>query len=353
MILRRLLPAGTLALTLLIAGLLTACGSDDPQETTPVATPTPTVPATAQPTEAPLQSATLMLDWTPNTNHAGIYVALAKGWYEEVGVDLSIVEPATAGVPVIVAEGKADFGITYAEGLIPARLAGVEIVSIAAMLPHNDSSLMSLASDGISRPADLEGKTYGGFGGQLERQLVHTLVTCDGGDPSTVKFVEVGNIDYVPGMQQDRFDFVWVFEGWDGLRARALPDVEVNTLKFIDYTDCIPDWYTPLIATSDTLIADDPDLVRAFLEATSRGYHFAIENAAEAAEILLAAAPELDRGLVESSAAYLTGKFADPGVPWGTQQHDIWERFEVFLREAELTDAELDVVEAYTNDFLP
>ncbi|MBT5775675.1 MAG: ABC transporter substrate-binding protein, partial [Dehalococcoidia bacterium] len=97
-----------------------------------------------------LQSATLMLDWTPNTNHAGIYVALEQGWYEEAGIDLQIVEPAAAGVEAILAEGQAQFGISYAEYLIPARLAGVNITSIAAMLPHNESSLMSLTSDGIT-----------------------------------------------------------------------------------------------------------------------------------------------------------------------------------------------------------
>jgi ABC-type nitrate/sulfonate/bicarbonate transport system substrate-binding protein len=300
-----------------------------------------------------LQPATLMLDWTPNTNHAGIYVALEQGWYEEAGIDLQIVEPAAAGVEAILAEGQAQFGISYAEYLIPARLAGVEITSIAAMLPHNESSLMLLAAEGVTRPADLAGLTYGGFGGALERQLISTLVECDGGDPSLVNFVEVGNIDYVPGMEQDRFDFVWVFEGWDVLRARALDGVEVTTLRFIDYTDCIPDWYTPVIATSDALIESDPDLVSAFLEATARGYEYAMERPEESAAALLAAAPELDQGLVERSAAYLGPRYADEGQAWGVQEAAIWERFEAFLREAGLTDAELDVRDAFTNEFLP
>ncbi len=300
-----------------------------------------------------LKSATLMLDWTPNTNHAGIYVALEQGWYEEAGIDLQIVEPAAAGVEAILAEGQAQFGISYAEYLIPARLAGVNITSIAAMLPHNESSLMSLTSDGISRPADLEGKTYGGFGGALEQQLISTLVACDGGDPSMVEFVEVGNIDYVPGMEQDRFDFVWVFESWDVLRARALDDVDVSTLRFIDYTDCIPDWYTPVIATSDSLIESDPELVSAFLKATARGYDYAMEHPTKAAALLLQAVPELDQELVQASAAYLGPRYAGAGEPWGVQEVAIWERFEAFLRWTGLTDTGLDTSEAFTNEFLP
>lgn len=325
------LPRWGLGLVLLGALLLAACGGDDDE----------------------LQSATLMLDWTPNTNHAGIYVALEQGWYAEAGIDLQIVEPAAAGVEAILAEGQAQFGISYAEYLIPARLAGVNITSIAAMLPHNESSLMLLASEGVTRPADLAGLTYGGFGGALERQLISTLVECDGGDPSLVNFVEVGNIDYVPGMEQDRFDFVWVFEGWDVLRARALEGVEVTTLRFIDYTECIPDWYTPVIATSDALIESDPDLVSAFLEATARGYEYAMEHPEESAAALLSAVPELDQALVEASAAYLGPRYADEGQAWGVQEAAIWERFEAFLREAGLTDAELDISGAFTNEFLP
>ncbi|MES4792467.1 MAG: myristoyl transferase, partial [Chloroflexota bacterium] len=85
-----------------------------------------------------------------------------------------------------------------------------------------------------------EGKTYGGFGGVLERQLISELVKCDGGDPSKVKFVEVGNVDYLAGMESGRFDFVWVFEAWDVLRAREVEGKDVGSLKFIDYTKCIP-----------------------------------------------------------------------------------------------------------------
>jgi ABC-type nitrate/sulfonate/bicarbonate transport system substrate-binding protein len=298
-----------------------------------------------------MRSVTVMLDWTPNSNHMGIYVAREQGWYAAAGLDVTIIEP-TGGVEAIVAEGQAQFGISYAEAVLPARLAGVGITSVATILPHNESSLMSLASANIARPKDLEGKRYGGFGGALERQLVESLVACDGGDPSLVEFVEVGNVDYIPGMDQDRFDFVWVFEGWDVIRARNLEGVEVTTLRFIDYTECIPDWYTPVIVAGDDLIADDPDLVSDFLEVTARGYDFVADQPDEAATLLLAAVPELDAQLVRDSAAYLGGRFSD-GAGWGQQEDSIWVEFEVFLREAALIEEAIDVAEAYTNSFLP
>ncbi len=300
-----------------------------------------------------LRPATLMLNWTPNNHHAGIYVAQANGWYEEEGIDLTIIEPAAAGADAVVASGSAHFGISQAESLLPARLGGADVVAIAALLHYNDSSLMALADEGIARPKDLEGKTYGGYGGSLEKELIDTLVACDGGDPSLVEFVEVGNIDYLGGMDQDRFDFVWVFEGWDALRARELEGRALSSVLFFDHTNCIPDWYTPILITSRDLIEDDPDLVRDFLKATTRGYEHAIDNPQEAAELLLEAAPELDEALVKASADYHATRYRAQGRVWGHQEQAVWERFEAFLREAGLIDAPVDVNEAFTNEFLP
>jgi len=300
-----------------------------------------------------LNTVTLMLDWTPNTNHAGIYVALDQGWYEDVGIDLQIIEPAVAGVEFVLGQGQADFGISYAEYIIPARLAEIPITSIAAILPHNDSSLMSLSSAGIKSPKDLEGKTYGGWGGPLEKSLIDKLVSCDGGDPEKIEYVEVGNIDYVPGMQQGRFDFVWVFEGWDVLRAKNMKDVEITTLKFIDYTSCIPDWYTPLIASNDKLISENSSLVSSFLDATNRGYGYAISNPDNTATILLKAVPELDEQLVRNSALHLSNRYKESNSQWGYQELKIWEDFEVVLLQSGITENSLDVGEVFSNEFLP
>lgn len=299
-----------------------------------------------------LRRVTLMLDFVPNTNHNGIYLALANGWYEEEGIDLRIVEPAAAGVEQLVGSREAEFGISYQEYVIPARAAGVPVVSIAAILQHNDSSFMSLAGLGIQRPADMAGKRYGGFGGPLEIALIRELVACDGGNPDSVQYLEVGAIDPLVGMEQGQFDFVWVFEAWDVIRAREILGIEVNTVRFQDYFDCIPDWYTPVIITSESMIANDPDVVGRFMRATARGYEASIESPEDAGEALLAAVPELDRALVIPSSIHLAGVYVDAGRQWGLQDEAIWVEFEAFLREAGLTDAEVDVTEAYTNDFI-
>jgi ABC-type nitrate/sulfonate/bicarbonate transport system substrate-binding protein len=300
-----------------------------------------------------LTRVTLMLDWTPNTNHAGIYIAKENGWYEEEGLDVQIIEPAIAGVPQVVAANQADFGISVQEAVIPARAQNVPVVSIAAIIQHNDSSFMSLASEGITRPRDLAGKTYGGYGGALENALLSQLVACDGGDPSTIRHVEVGDVNFLALMEDNRFDFVWIFEGWDGVRAREVVKKEINTIRFKDYLHCIPDWYTPLIITSERTIRERPDVVRAFLTATARGYDEAGRNAEASANALLKGAPELDEALVRAAARYHVGLYVDEGRQWGLQDEEIWTNFVAFLLKAGLIDREIDVKAAYTNEFLP
>jgi len=315
--------------------------------------PDPTSAASDQAASGKGRPLTVMLDWTPNTNHSGLYVAEANGWYDDAGLDVSIIQPGEQGGLPALASGDADFAVSVQEALTPARVQGAPLVSVAAIIASNTSSLVALADEGIARPRDLEGHRYGGYGGELETELIRTLVECDGGGPDAVDFVEVGNVDFRVGLERDFFDFVWIFDGWDGIRLRDIAGLDVATLPFADYFDCIPDWYTPLFATSQAMIDDDPEMVRAFLAATARGYRVAIEDPDAAADALLEAAPELDEQLVRGSADYLADRYAAEGQPWGIQRREIWDDFTAFLAEAGILEGEVDVRGAYTNEFLP
>lgn len=302
--------------------------------------------------EAATTPFTVMLNWTPNAHHLGLYVAQQRGWYEEAGLDVRIVEPGADGVATTLAAGRADVGITVAESLLPARAAGVPVVSIAAILPHNDSSLIALADSGITRPRDLEGMRYGGFGGALETELISRLVECDGGDPNAVQFVEIGDVDYLAGMDQGAFDVAWVFSGWDALRATVVEGRELAELRFADHFDCIPDWYTPIFAASQDAVTNEAERLRIFLEVTRRGYDAAAADPAAAAADLLSAAPEIDSDLVHAAAEYYADRFADPGIEWGVQDAQVWTDFAAFAHDAGLLEDEVDVSAAYTNDLL-
>ena len=125
---------------------------------------------------------TVVLDWTPNTNHGGIYLAQAKGWYRRAGLDVKVIEPGDTPSLEILGAGKADVALSVQEEVVPARAKGLPVVSIGAVIQHNTSSLVSLRSDRIATPGDLPGHTYGGFGGLLEKALVKKLTSCAGGD---------------------------------------------------------------------------------------------------------------------------------------------------------------------------
>ncbi len=294
----------------------------------------------------------LMLDWTPDTNHSGVYLAKDRGYYKDAGIDVEILQPGAQGSLASLGTGDVDFAITPEEQLIPARSQGVPVVSIAALLSTNTTSLVSLASDNITRPKDLEGKTYGGYGAPLEKQLVDSLVKCDGGDPTKVKYAEVGEVDYRAGMEQNKFDFAWLFDGWDVMRLQQ-QNVAINKITFADHFNCIPDWYTLLLATNEAKIAKDPETVRAFMKATAHGYRDAISEPSTAADSLLKAAPELDAKLVRASQPFVSGKYAANSQSWGEETKTSWAAFEEFLRSSKLIEKPIDIEKAFTNDFLP
>ncbi len=166
-----------------------------------------TVPTSQGP--RPLTTMTLALDWTPNTNHTGIYVALDKGWYRDEGINLQLLPYSSNVSPdVLVSSGKADVGISATEGVVADAAVGQPVVSIAAIIQHNTSALVSLASSGLTRPSMFDGKTYGAFGAPYETAVVGEIIKRDGGR-GVFKSVTL-DVDAMQALESHRIDFVWV-----------------------------------------------------------------------------------------------------------------------------------------------
>jgi ABC-type nitrate/sulfonate/bicarbonate transport system substrate-binding protein len=129
-----------------------------------------------------LDIVTLTLDWTPNTNHAGFYVAQALGYFQEEGIELSIMQPTEGLTDNIVANGSSEFGISYQENVIRARSENIPIVSIAAIIQHNTSGFASLPDSGIKSPKDFEGKRYGSWDSPSEMDILKTIMKAHNAD---------------------------------------------------------------------------------------------------------------------------------------------------------------------------
>lgn len=322
---------------MMLAGLVAACQSAAEQQA-PAETKT-------------LTEVEVMLDWVPNTNHTGLFVAQDKGWYEEAGLKVNIIQPGETTVEQVVAAGSAGFGVSYQEAVTLARVEGVPIVSVAAVIQHNTSGFASRAEEGITRPKAFEGKTYGSFGSPVEQPILDLLMSCDGGDANQVEFVDTGFADFMAVTERD-IDFAWIFYGWDGVNAQ-LKGVDLNVVMLNEWQECVPDYYTPVIITGEKMIQEQPDTVKAFVSATARGYEFAITNPDEAAEILLKAAPESDPELIKASQKWLSEQYQADAVQWGIQSETVWQRYADWLLEQGILSQKLEAKAAFSNAFLP
>jgi len=297
------------------------------------------------------QAVTVMLDWVPNTNHTGLYVALDKGWFTEEGLQVEIVEPAQGGATTpLVASGQAHFGVGYQEDVTLARASEVPVVSVAAVIQHNTSGFASPKEKGITRPLNMEGKRYGGWGSPTEDAMLKAVIENDGGDFNKIQMINTGVADFFSAVERD-IDFAWIYYGWTGVESE-LRGMELDFLELRQLEPAL-DYYTPVLITGEKLIKENPELVRKFLRAVARGYEFAIGNPEVAAQILLKYTPETDEELLLASQKYLSPRYQDDALRWGEQKAGVWERYASWMYEKELLPEMIDSDKAFTNDFLP
>lgn len=308
-----------------------------------------------------LAKVTLALDFAPNTNHTGIYVAQQKGWYRDNGIDLTILPLGQTAPEQLVEAHQADFAISYTEAVTVERGKGQPLVSLAAIIQHNTSALVSLKSSGLDSMAKLAGKTYAGFyAPSYEKPVISLALACGGASNSNFNDVDT-SVDAIQALKSGKFDFAWIFTGWEGVEAQRA-GVALNTFPITDY--CIPDYYTPVIVTNDSLIKQQPDVIKRFMKATAAGYAYAIQHPKEAADLLIQGAPKGsfdDNQLVYDSQNYLSPRYAQDAKCWGYQTLEKWTNYPRFMyNHGAILDAnsnplktEPDYASAFTNQFLP
>lgn len=300
-----------------------------------------------------LEKVTLVLDYTPNTNHTGIYLAKEKGYYKDQGIDLEIIQPSDSDSVTLVASDKAQFGVSYQEDVTYALTREKDplpVKAIATIIQHNTSGFAAPVEKNIKTAKDFEGKTYGGWGSPSEEAIIRLAMKKKGADFNKLKRVDIGKDDYFTATKKN-IDFAWVFDAWTGVEAR-LKNVKLDYIPIKDIDPAL-DYYTPIIITNNKTIKENPELVKKFMAATSKGYEEAIKDPSGAADILSKAVPELDKGLVKASQEYLAKLYKDDAQKWGQMKAEVWKNYAKFMQDNGLIKKALNVDEAFTNEFLP
>ena len=303
------------------------------------------------------------LDWTPNTNHTGIYVARAKGYYDEADVDLTVHSPADDDYETTpakrVAQGEATVGIAPSESAISYHTHPdyPSLTAVAAVCQRDTSAIVTLASSGIDRPKKLDKKTYASYDARFEDHIVRQLIRNDGG-AGDLEIITPPKLGIPNTLLEGVADATWVFMPWEGVQAER-DGIELNAFALDDYG--VPYGYTPVMLARPAVA--DTDELAGFLDATRRGYEFAADNPEEAASLLgeTADGPGLDdREFLVESQRRLSGAYCVDGE-WGRMRGERWARFVEWLADESLLRTldgdhmaaeEIDVDALYTNTFL-
>ena len=348
----------------LLAGACSSSGASPTPSASTSAGPTASSPAASSgpsSSTATIGTVRLALDWTPNTNHTGFYVAQANGWYGDAGVDLQILPYGTSTPETLIAAGQAECGVSFQDALTFAAAAGAPIVSVMAILQHTAQEIAVLASSDIERPRDLDGRTYAGFGYPNEAPTLQAVIKADGGT-GTFKSVTLDTAAY-EALYAKRADFVITFAAWEGLEAQER-GIELRSFAFDDYG--FPDFYQVVLACDRRWLETEPALAKAFVAATVRGFEEAAKSPSAAAATLVAQNPGVfdgNPGLPAKSQAFLAegGYLVDDAGAVGRQTLAKWQGYSGFLFDQGLLTgpdskplaSAPDYATLFTNDYLP
>lgn len=300
-----------------------------------------------------LEEITVVLDWTPNTNHTGLYIAQEKGYFEEAGLKVQIVQPPEDGAVLLTASGRAQFGISFQDSMA-AALCGEDalpVTAVAAVIQHNTSGIISRKGEGMDRPKGMEGHTYATWNGAIELGTVQEVMEADGGDYSKLELIPSTVTDEVSALKTKSVDSIWIFYAWAGVKTE-LEQLETDYFAFADI-DPVFDYYTPVLIANNAYLEKNPEQAKAFLAAVTKGYEDAIADPEEAASILCKAAPELDPELVLASQEYLKDQYQADADQWGYIDAARWNHFYQWVNEKGLTEEEVPLDTAFTNEYLP
>ncbi|HEY5053919.1 MAG TPA: ABC transporter substrate-binding protein [Solirubrobacterales bacterium] len=236
--------------------------------------------------------ATLVLDFTPNAVHSGIYAAQQQGYYRDAGIDLTVRQPGeSTDAPKLLAAGRTDFAILDIHDLGIARERGLDIVGVMPLVQRPLAAVIARGGTPVRSPRDLQGHTVGVTGLPSDEAVVDSEVSADGGDPAKVDRVTIGfnAVSSLAAAKVDAATGFWNAEGV-ALKRQGIP---IRIFKVNEYG--APPYPELILTTSRETLNRKPALVRSMVAATTRGYEFTEAHPAQALDDLTGAVPSLDR----------------------------------------------------------
>lgn len=305
---------------------------------------------------AQLKDITVSLDWTPNTNHTGLYVALQNGYYKDAGLNVKIVQPPEDDAIAACSSGQVQFAVGYQDLLASAFTSDtpMQVTAVAAILQHNTSCIMSKKGEGMDRPKGLEGKQYLTWQSPVELAMMKNIVEADGGDFSKVEQIPDVPTDEAQDVNANPNHAIWVYYGWGGINAEV-NNVAVDTFFIKDLNPTF-DYYSPVLVANKDLIKNDPETVKAFLSATQKGYEYAVKNPDEAAQILIdgddTGSLKGSEKLVKASQKYMADQYIADAPKWGYIDPERWNGFYNWISDNDIIGAKIPENTGFTNDYL-
>ncbi len=256
-----------------------------------------------------------MLDFVPNAVHAGIYRALAAGYYKRAGIDLSVIAPGSTSDPLaLIDAGKIDFALADGIDVAQQIAEGHDAEAIMAIVQAPLGAPIALESEHLRSPADLVGKTVGITGVPSDLAALDTVVRDAGGNPKKVHIVTI-DFNGVADLEAGRiaaFTGYWPDDGVTlAVSGHPVTDFKLNQWGGPDYPGLVA-------FTTRRLIRRDPRLVRAFVAATVHGYEDTLRDPARSLADLLKLNPAIERRLARASLAAYLPIFDAGGVRDGT-----------------------------------
>ena len=285
-----------------------------------------------------------------------MFAALEKGYYKEAGLNVTIVQPPESGATQACAAGQAQFAVDAQDILAAAFTSDtpINVTAVCALIQHNTSGIMSLKGQGMDRPAGLSGKTYLTWDSPIELATLENVVTNDGGEWNAVNKIPNTVTDEAQDVNANPDHAIWVFYGWGGINAKV-NNIDTDFFYFKDLNE-IFDYYTPVLVANNDFLQSNPDDVKAFLEATKKGYEFAIANPDEAAEILIKSDDTQSlvgsEELVKESQRWIANEYVADAEKWGYIDPTRWNGFYKWLYDEKLIEKEIPAGFGFTNDYL-